>query len=153
MDALIQAFHGDTLAKGSCRACAIGNIVAHAYGKKTSTNKHIECNGISIHMWNRLFYTDADSNKQIFHSGEVNEMVEALKLLEKTGYAPEELAQVEYAFETSTKLHHQTYTSHSKQEIMDDQYKGLCAVFDVLCEIEGLENSQEYKEMLVCDLN
>jgi hypothetical protein len=37
IDALVYAFFNDTLAKGTCAACAVGNIVAHGWGKKVAS--------------------------------------------------------------------------------------------------------------------
>jgi len=55
-----------------------------------------------------------------------------------TGYSIHEIDQIEKAFEKNTTL----------EDTEENQYKGLCAVFDKLCELEGISDSKPYKEML-----
>jgi hypothetical protein len=65
-------------------------------------------------------------------------LLDELKNIESfTGYSVEQLEKLESVFENNTE-------NSSEKE----QYKGLCAVFDKLCEIEGIEDSKPYKQML-----
>lgn len=66
--------------------------------------------------------------------GETKEEIDA------TGYTWKELARIEYKYQKTVN-----YSLSTVNEILEDQYKGLCAVVEVLCEIEGL-NSEEYKK-------
>lgn len=63
MSALVKGFFDETLAKGSCAACAVGNIIAHSIGgtiKKTTVGIDEEivfrCNQPNTH-WSKLFMT------------------------------------------------------------------------------------------------
>jgi hypothetical protein len=55
-----------------------------------------------------------------------------------TGYSIHEIDEIEKAFEKNTGV----------EDTEENQYKGLCAVFDKLCELEGIPDSKPYKEML-----
>lgn len=123
---LVQAFFNDTLAKGNCNKCAVGNI----------------CNGNL--EWQEVFVTR-------FGVQEINPKNycgDAKYTIDITGYTWQNLSKVEKAFEENTAI--DTWRGYydnniSKQEIMEDQYRGLMAVVEVLCEIEGLDCTP-YKE-------
>jgi hypothetical protein len=60
-NALYNAFMNDTLAKGTCIACAVGNIVADAMGAKVYKQKELgiilfRCDYVNF-WWNDLFFT------------------------------------------------------------------------------------------------
>jgi len=59
-------------------------------------------------------------------------------VINSTGYSIHEIDEIEKAFEKSTGV----------EDTEENQYKGLCAVFDKLCELEGISDSKPYKEML-----
>ncbi|MGA9651938.1 hypothetical protein [Pedobacter sp.] len=148
IDALVYAFFNDTLAKSECSACAVGNIVAHAFGKKLNPERLDfsvrNDNGTPNDAWGQAFATDwgyQDIVKSKLKDARV------LECINSTGYSVLEMAKVEKAFESNTKIRYSAYDNHSKDEIMQDQYKGLMAVVSVLCEIEGIEDPSEYKEL------
>jgi hypothetical protein len=147
IDALVHSFFNDTLAKGTCQACAVGNMVAYGFGKKkTSITSDAAKDGVGNHMWKVAFYTNGDTGIQKINEESFD--YQAVRVCcEATGYSPLELAKVEYAFEISTKIDWIDYRNHSKEEVMQDQYNGLMAVVDVLCEIEGIEDPAEYKQL------
>lgn len=136
MKTLIQAFFNDTLAKGDCCKCAVGNI----------------CGGSA---WRHVFATEHACLPQKFDMSKYNG--DAKIQIESTGYSAEELARMESAFEKNTKLDGSCFgvypTSHftrpelrtTKEAIMQDQFNGLMAVVEVLCEIEGLD-CEPYKK-------
>ncbi len=144
IDALYNAFFNETLVKGSCHACAVGNIVVNAQGGTyTGTASTIRSNVANATEWSSLFVT-CDKEQEI----NIEKYPEkAKRLQELTGYSAKELAMVEYAFECATEIMGSRYPISSKQEILEDQYKGLCAVFDVLLELEGIQNDG-HKEKL-----
>lgn len=133
---LIHAFFNDELKKGECSACAVGNM----------------CDGSSD--WSKVFCTR--QYDQILQPSNYKNIVMLVycvgapkaaypkKVIDATGYTWRELAKVENAFERHTKIWGETYPTYTKDKIMEDQFKGLCAVIDVLCEIEGYD-SEEYK--------
>lgn len=144
--ALVTAFFDETLAKGNCAACAVGNIVAEAYGERVSKKfGRVACEGESNTIWKYLFLTERNGT-QYRNSGGVRPTVfSARKLIKKTGYNEDELAKVEHAFERNTAITFDWYCVKSRAEIMEDQFKGLVAVVDVLCQIEWLD-SAPYKK-------
>lgn len=160
--ALVNAFYNETLAKGNCAACAVGNMVAFANGAKLDP----DLNSVSIHKfgkelrntdWKYFGMTIANRDSQLKRSyleycsieesdAEQIELAQIVTLA--TGYSEEEILRIEHAFETNTKIDFMQYTSSTKESIMLDQYNGLMAVVDVLCEIEGIESSNT-KELFV----
>lgn len=147
IQALVTAFFQGTLVKGDCRACAVGNIVAHCNQIKLNVHKILKDPvnyNKQIGEWRKVFVTDEDGFQKTRP-----ENYEGLSriIIDSTGYQWMELAKIENAFEKSTKFYERSYTKLNTVEIMQDQYNGLMAVVEVLCEIEGIENPSEYKEM------
>lgn len=136
LDALVYAFFNDTLAKGDCAACAVGNICDWSYGykKKSPLDSYEIAEGNTTDDWGYL----------LFKGGKVDK---GLKAISKTGYSLDEIIKIEKAFESNTNIDFVKYRFKSSDEIMQDQYNGLCAVVDVLCELEGIEDPTEYKEL------
>lgn len=134
--ALVNAYFNGTLVKGMCTACAVGNIVADAQGGVISVNNGIRCTTHS-NFWGALFATHRDM--------QVNRISiypqEADRLLSLTGYTAHELAEVEFAFETNTKIHVNMYEVVCEQFILQDQFNGLCAVVDVLLELDNITDN------------
>lgn len=69
----------------------------------------------------------------------------AKSMIQRTGYTQEQLMKVEFAFETNTTIDAIDYRNHTDEEIKEDQFHGLCAVMDVLAEIDGID-STSFKE-------
>lgn len=137
-NALYNAFMNDTLAKGTCKACAVGNIVANAMG--ASVTSKYDCEVVNT-FWNCIFYT-TESGEQIITRNAICEK----QLKELTEYSWEEMAKVEHAFERAAKIHYYYYGCHTPQEIMEDQFNGLMAVMDVLIELDEVKEGNSYKE-------
>jgi len=113
---LVEAYFKETLEKGSCTKCAVGNICQADTG-----------------LWHTAI-------KDFREYGFIEDdcLLDEVKNIESfTGYSLEQLEKIESVFEDNTK---------DSSEI--EQYKGLCAVFDKLCQIEGIKNSKPYKQML-----
>ena len=153
---LYDAYHEGKLHKGNCTACAVGNI----------------CNNQGD--WKTVFVTGTDSGHQTINpQGYVPNyltdsglLFEPQRVIDETGYTWEELARVESAFETNTYLAknfngggYRNYRSDKfidkldslkpefQEKLKDDQYDGLCAVIEVLCDIEGIENIMDFKNI------
>jgi len=148
LDALVYAFFNDTLAKGKCTACAVGNIVANGFKKRLDPRRIsapvFSKKGFSNGAWILAFGTENGKqyiDEEFFHNPKVVACISA------TGYSIQHMIKVEYAFETNTTIFSCDYLKHTKEEIMQDQYNGLCVVVDVLCKIEGIEDPTEYKEL------
>ena len=146
--ALVQAFLQGTLFKGYCSTCAVGNIISYHKGIKLSSCYDImlEKDGTEENTkWFDVFGTTRQ-DQFIYPHKYVNE---AKEQIDSTGYTWQELAKIEYVFETNTKIPPDNYTEYTLKEIDKDQFNGLMAVVDVLCEIEGITEVQEYKDMFV----
>lgn len=140
IDALVHAFFNDTLAKGECTACACANIVAHVNGVKIDPNDLTKIIETPFGFHTGSWFTPFISPDSIFaEKGD--------RCIASTGFSFDEFIRIERAFESNTKINYWSYYRHSKEAIMQDQYNGLCAVVDVLCEIEGIEDPAEYKEL------
>lgn len=144
ISALVEAFFKGTLAKGHCAACAVGNMIHYSFGKKPE-------------MIVKQYIVDFKPGypTKLKGGGEWHQLISecsfvdkkmAKKQIESTGYSLSEIKLIESAFECNTIISHTDMKNQSKEAIMEDQYKGLMAVVDVLCEIEGLEPT-EYKKM------
>lgn len=148
MTALTQSYFDGTLAKGNCASCAVGNMVAHAHGKRVKrldTPVELE-KYIDNSDWKKGFFTVTETGEQrIFESGLIHPSF--LFCIAPTGYAPLELQKIEYAFETSTTINGTNYHLHTPEEIDADQLTGLYAVVEVLCELDNIADPQEYKAM------
>lgn len=159
-DALVNAFFNDTLARGTCAACAVGNIVAAAKGGivgRYPGSIRFNCT-VNNSFWRDLFYTAFDGIQEITFRprkhkyeiskpGTANSVQLCQELFDLTGYTADDLALVEYAFETNTEIYYNGYYHHTPQEILEDQYRGLCAVFEVLCWLDDITDS-DYKEKM-----
>lgn len=141
VDVLLDAYLNQKLEFGDCGACAVGNICRKASIKTKIPNyywRYLFCTDSTFtqvkNMWNCLEYTD---NRQ---QGE--------KLIAQTGYTIEELAKIEYAFETSLGFNLDLKYNLLEDDPKKAQYIGLCAVLDVLKEIHEKEDNQEEQEKL-----
>lgn len=144
---LVKAFFDGTLAKGLCAACAVGNLVAAGQGGTiTRTLPFVRHNDRDVtfccdtknQYWGSLF-TTADGEQQFCSDYLRNSEVRAN--IRATGYATRDLMRIEYAFETHTDICATAYHRHSEEEILDDQYRGLMAVLDVLFDIHEVEDA------------
>lgn len=147
ISALIKGYIHGTLAKGTCSACAVGNIVAKGIGCDivVSHNDVFHWSNEECPLWPMVFVTG--SLQQFIHPE--NYVSDAKREIDSTGYTWQELARVEKAFEKNTKISFGIYKDVTPEEIDRDQLNGLYAVVDVLCEIEGIKEAEEYKLMFV----
>lgn len=149
--ALVDAFFGGYLAKFECHACAVGNICASALGVKkeqilNAMYKPSVDNRYELQYWAQWghVFTTTQGIQKLVRSKYTGE---AKKAIDSTGYSLIELAKVERAFENNTEINHESYDCYDESQIMQDQYNGLMAVVDVLCEIEGINQVNEVKEL------
>lgn len=137
VDILYQSYFDDTLVHGNCQACAIGNMVAANTGKRV---KRFGSGYIGVGWdhgaseWNLVFMTDHETLHQVrdpaFYDGEAKEQIDA------TGYHWEDLATIEYAFETADK-------GQSEEDYM---FNGLVAVLEVLKQIHEIDDNTDQVE-------
>jgi len=137
IDIFLDALNEGTLAKGTCAACAVGNLVAHGMGikaqipineedfQKTKENEH----------WASVLFR--------FHGPHFLKD-KGKKCVESTDFTKEELGHIEEAFEHNTKIFWDDYYKYSKEEIRKDQLKGLEAVVEVMLQFDNQkDNVQE----------
>jgi hypothetical protein len=145
-NALYNSFMGNTLAKGTCTACAVGNIVADAMGEKITIDEDgwYNCE-IDNAWWNDMFYSNDFG--QLITTIEMDPQVKNLRkrIYEMTGYEWNELAKVEKTFEKNTSINFADYDIYTEKEIMEDQFNGLMAVMDVLIELDEVKDGEKYK--------
>jgi hypothetical protein len=139
-DALVKAFFEGTLAAGHCRACAVGNIVAGGLGFK------IEKSALEIHA----AYPTTIWVKGVRESqgcGSLNQDWPGCSesvIIGITGYSFRELLDIEDAFEESSIIKVDEYKYRTEQEILEDQFNGLCAVVDVLLKLDCISPDEKY---------
>lgn len=149
-NALVRAFFEGTLAKGTCLACACGNIIFDAIGDpvtKEELEQEIKWSndprGTSIldksiradELWGEKRRFCEEHGYQKTHKFEA--FADFKDEINEAGYTAEEFAKIETAFERNTRIRFSEYPDCTEQEILEDQYVGLCAVVDVLMELEG----------------
>ena len=120
---LYTAFHEGTLSSGDCMHCAVGNIVGNEKWSDAIDCSHT-LSDINNDYFNSTINREYRFNKEKFNIG--------LKEIEKTGYTPYELMNVEAIFMDIV--------------FKDDknlQFKGLCEVVKYLAELDGVENPME----------
>jgi hypothetical protein len=141
---LVNAFFNGTLAKGTCAACAVGNMVAAAIRLKLTREDMSD-----VEKYNVFWMYPLNNYRRCNNGFFINDdhLQGGKEQIEATGYSVEEINKIEYTFEKYTNLHFTDYYDKTKEQIMEDQYNGLMAVVDVLCEIEGIQEVQQYKEM------
>lgn len=148
-DALVKGYLNETLAKGHPCGCAAGHIVARSTERVIVKRYNSFCwsdgDEYSYSHWNNVFATHR-SGVQVIQ--EINYEGEAKAQIDATGYSWRELARIEKAFETATKIWYTDYPSCTPESVDADQYNGLVAVFRVLCENEGIADSSPYVPVL-----
>ncbi len=102
VNTLVEAYFKDELAHGKCNACAVRNICGFS-------------------EWKWVFCTDPEGQK--IRPDFYNRNLDGCKdLIDSTGYTWQELAKIEYAFETAPR-------GNSDEDWM---FNGLMAVVEVL---------------------
>jgi hypothetical protein len=126
---LVKAFLEGTLAKHNCAACAVGNICAASLGVGFTKDNVFGMEWAEqAPSWHSVFCTSFPSDKAQktwpeLYKGAAKEQIDA------TGYTWQELAQIEFAFETA----------HLDVHSDEAEFAGLMAVVDVLANIHGVD--------------
>lgn len=150
-NALLNAFMNDTLAKDTCAACAVGNIIADAMGGEVIPRKDekggIDYNCTVNNLWWSAVFITSGSGQSIYTTKQKPYTKGYRKrMFILTGYKWNELAQVEKAFEENTEISFARYWNHTEKEIMEDQFNGLMAVMDVLIKLDDIAEGKKYKD-------
>lgn len=133
IDIFLDAVNGETLAKGTCTACAVGNLVAAGLGGTIQYDSEYQrlCCDKPNDAWRIAFMTNPYNGSQ-----ERNKLAEqhpsVMANVEATDFSVNELSAIEYTFETNTRILYEDYPRFSSDEIKADQIKGLSAVIEVM---------------------
>lgn len=142
IDIFLDAVNNGTLAKGTCAACAVGNLVAHGMNgtilkrKSKFGDYDIFESDVENTDWSIAFITSA--GKQDIHGWSFNDPSVLLNV-EATDFTVLELAQIEFAFETNTEITYDEYHLATAEEIRADQIKGLEAVVNVMMKFDDVK--------------
>ena len=151
IDTFLDAINNGTLAKGTCIACAVGNLVAKgANAEIIKEDGFLTCDYLNT-RWNEFFMTPiGNKNQMLFDEEKIVPYIldQALDNISKTEFSKKELAAIEFAFETNTEITWQQYKNFSKKEIRQDQINGLTAVIKVM-ESFSPELTENYTEAFV----
>lgn len=145
IDIFLDALNAGTLAKGSCAACAVGNLIANGLGCKLEkwgkSYDWLDKNGNPVQLWwQRLFFSDEDGqNIKLGYLRHKNVMEQ----IEATDFSWQELARIEEVFETSSEIDFNDYRDYTTEEIREDQIKGLNAVVKLMFEMDAIKESVE----------
>ena len=138
---LVQAYLNNTLKKGDCSACAVGNIlgtpqwsalfVTYNFGEGEGKRQIIALPGFAL----MNLATNHIIQVPIWKLPEqiAKRIEEVQKAIIESGYTIEELARVENAFELAPE-------GNNRDEAM---FNGLMAVVDVLADIHGIDLKQK----------
>lgn len=144
IDIFLDAIANGTLAKATCTACAVGNLVAHGMGIKVRVPRTQEENCTMLEgneHWMKVlesFRGPKDTCPRFdFKLGRKN--------IKATEFKIHELDKIEKAFEENTDIFYNHYHLHTKEEIREDQIKGLEAVVKVMLSFD--ESKDDVKEV------
>lgn len=126
---LVKSYINGTLGKGTCFACAVGNICAVAAG--TAVTEMLGW-AEGAPLWPQVFVTPRFEKEQFINEKAYEAGVKVQ--IDSTGYSWGELARIESAFEGAYPGGY--YGDHNADAA---SYAGLMAVVDVLAEIHGID--------------
>lgn len=127
---LYKAYHNGSLRGSDCTKCAVGNI----------------CDNSG--MW----FTPISSVKcGAFNKAANNAFIENNDVMIKSGYSPNELANIETIFLNT--MHLPKSTSFWRNENKETQFEGLCAVIEYLCELDNIPNIMDYTQLFETENN
>jgi len=127
IEKLYTAFHeGELSATNSC-ACAVGNI----------------CNNKSD------WYETSNFNEKNYNEDWDYSDVEGFLKEENVGYSFIEIATIEKIFLTSMGycIPFNMIAWNNVNETKELQFKGLCAVVEYICELDGIPNVMDYSKL------
>lgn len=136
---LYTAFHEGTLEAANCNACAVGNIC----NNQREWADYIGCGHGKSKVTKQYF--DAIVNAEEFVNGIIDHN-KGLRVIEKSGYSPFELMNVESIFM-------RTAIDQENNQTQETQFKGLCAVIEYLAELDGIPNPMAYTKLFETEDN
>lgn len=178
VDLLLDAYNNQTLKHGDCTACAVGNIcgnnarwsylfvtpsekqykespdLVRVKNFNTGEEKTVNNNELEQFLNNNPGFSDSGNYHFVWSDVSprdfISRKLEGIDLIKNTGYTIEELARIEFAFESSLRNTKEGYDFYTEQEPKKGQFIGLTAVLNVLAEIHETskkENSVNQKKL------
>ena len=162
---LVRAYFEGTLASGTCNACAVGNLIVSGLGltyrKDTSlralreddsfyamrresytpSNNYALSNGAASLKWHSCLTRLRSDRANLWPENIDGDMLDASKEIDSTGYSLEEIIDIEGAFESGCIIHYANYCRINKQDVLEDQFRGLMGVMDTLFKIHEVTNT------------
>ncbi len=130
IDIFLDAINNGTLAKGTCAACAVGNLVGYEMDIKPEI--------VPTFLNGKTPRPNTHWMSVIRSCGEPTfSREEGKRQCDLTDFSIEELNLIEQAFENNTTIMYFNYDRYTKEEIRADQIKGLEAVIKVMLEFDG----------------
>lgn len=138
IEKLYTAFHNGTLDAMDCSHCAVGNLCDNK-----SDWRYIEHYGLANTLTHRRPF----------------------EVIQDTNYSVEEIINIEKCFMYGAKLgephRFENVISNStvyrrertKEEQKELQFKGLCAVVEYLCELDGIPNVMDFSKLFETEDN
>lgn len=129
---LYLAFHNGYLNPDCCKQCAVGNIL---------DNKD---------FWKHL--SDDHGSLKLNYTGRFHQNLGR----RFNGYLPLELMKIELAFLKGCGYELPFHHTHRKPENPTDKdilFNGLCAVVELLCDFDGIENVMDYRKLFDFERN
>jgi len=132
VDLLLDAYNSNQLEHGSCTKCAVGNL----------------CNNKTY--WSQLFMTSKGFNGKLEQEFYEDAYTKSIKkdLLKITGYTWKELAEIEWAFESSIENTEEGYSYYRNTDVKKGQFIGLTAVLNLLKEIHQVDKEVSEEKQL-----
>jgi hypothetical protein len=123
---LYEAFHNDTLNPECCKQCAVGNIL-----NNTESWKHL---------------SEQHGSFQLNYVGKVHQNLGR----KFNGFTPSELLTIEATFLKACGYNIPLHYKNNKPKSPTNKavlFKGLTAVVDYLCQLEGIGNVMDYSKL------
>lgn len=130
----LDAINEGTLAKGTCVACAVGNLVAH--GMNLNIKDLDWCTFTPNTEWRKLF---CEGVIRINAQAYIQDAA-FIQNIQATDFTWRELAEIEKVFESNTKIMHCEYEIFSEEDVRLDQINGLKAVIEVMMTFDKVKD-------------
>lgn len=132
---LYQAFHNGELQAADCEMCAVGSI----------------CDG-HIHWAAYTDFGDPKSKIGVVTKTENEDHLRlGKKVIDDTGYSIMEILTIEKVFLFA--MNFKSYDEITENQAKSLQFKGLCAVIEYLCKLDGLENVMDFTSLFETENN
>lgn len=130
IEKLYLAFHNNTLNPECCKQCAVGNILNNTESWKYLSDKH--------------------GSVELNYVGKVHQNLGR----KFNGYTPLQLLTIEATFLKACGYNIPLHYKNDKPENPTDKdilFKGLCAVINYLCRLDGIKNVMDYSKLFEFD--